>query len=102
MTSDDKKPVEDEIAKVKEAIKSDDVKKIDDAVESLNKAYEPIVKKLYQQEQGANGQPQFTEEQMKDMMNNPQFKEMFGKNGFASDAKDAKKNPDGTVDAEVV
>ena len=39
---------------------------------------------------------------MKDMMNNPQFKEMFGKNGFASDAKDAKQNPDGTVDAEVV
>ena len=47
LTSDDKKPVEDEIAKVKEAIKSDDVKKIDDAVDALNKAYEPIVKKLY-------------------------------------------------------
>lgn len=102
LTSDDKKLVEDEIAKVKEAIKSDDVKKIDDAVESLNKAYEPVVKKLYPQGQTANGQQQFTEEQMKDMMNNPQFKEMFGKNGFASDAKDAKQNPDGTVDAEVV
>ena len=63
LTAEDKKQVEDEIAKVKEAIKTDDVAKIDAAVEALNKAYEPIVKKLYQQGQGANGQPQFTKEQ---------------------------------------
>lgn len=56
LTAEDKKQVEDEIAKVKEAIKTDDVAKIDVAVEALNKAYEPIVKKLYPQGQGANGQ----------------------------------------------
>ena len=57
LTADDKKLVEDEIAKVKEAIKTDDVAKIDAAVEALNKAYEPIVKKLYPQGQTSNGQP---------------------------------------------
>ena len=107
LTADDKKPVEDEIAKVKEAIKTDDVAKIDAAVEALNKAYEPIVKKLYPQGQGANGQPQFTKEQMEEMMKNPQFQQMFGQNGASADAwknsaKDAasKKPDDGTVDAE--
>ena len=107
LTADDKKLVEDEIAKVKEAIKTDDVAKIDAAVEALNKAYEPIVKKLYPQGQGANGQPQFTKEQMEEMMKNPQFQQMFGQNGASADAwknsaKDAasKKSDDGTVDAE--
>ena len=47
LTAEDKKPVEDEIAKVKEVIKTDDIKKIDEAVEALNKAYEPVIKKLY-------------------------------------------------------
>ena len=77
LTADDKKPVEDEITKVKEAIKSDDVKKIDDAVDALNKAYEPIVKKLYPQgTAGANGQPQFSKEQMEQMMKDPKFAQM--------------------------
>ena len=107
LTADDKKLVEDEIAKVKEAIKTDDVAKIDAAVEALNKAYEPIVKKLYPQGQTANGQPQFTKEQMEEMMKNPQFQQMFGQNGASADAwknsakDDASKKPDdGTVDAE--
>ena len=107
LTADDKKLVEDEIAKVKEAIKTDDVAKIDAAVEALKKVYEPIVKKLYPQGQGANGQPQFTKEQMEEMMKNPQFQQMFGQNGASADAwkssaKDAapKKPDDGTVDAE--
>lgn len=107
LTVEDKKQVEDEIAKVKEAIKSDDVAKIDAAVEALNKAYEPIVKKLYPQGQGANGQPEFSKEQMEEMMKNPQFQQMFGQNGASADAqkntaKDAasKKPDDGTVDAE--
>ena len=115
LTAEDKKQVEDEIAKVKEAIKSDDVAKIDTAVEALNKAYEPIVKKLYPQGQGANGQPEFSKEQMEEMMKNPQFQQMFRQNGASADAwknsaKDAaskkpdrpasKKPDDGTVDAE--
>lgn len=58
----DKKPVEENVAAVKEALKSDDVKKIDEAVEALKKAYEPVISKLYPQ--NANSQPQFTQEQM--------------------------------------
>jgi molecular chaperone DnaK len=56
LTADDKKPVEDEIAKVREALKSDDIKKIDEAVEAMNKAYEPVVKKLYPNGNVAGGQ----------------------------------------------
>ena len=106
LTADDKKPVEDEIAKVKEAIKTDDVTKIDAAVEALNKAYEPVIKKLYPQGQSTNGQSQFSKEQMEEMMKNPQFQQMFGQNGMNADAwknfaKNASdKNDDGAVDAE--
>ena len=106
LTADDKKPVEDEIAKVKEAIKTDDVTKIDAAVEALNKAYEPVIKKLYPQGQSTNGQPQFSKEQMEEMMKNPQFQQMFGQNGMNADAwknfakNTSDKNDDGAVDAE--
>ena len=106
LTADDKKPVEDEIAKVKEAIKTDDVTKIDAAVEALNKAYEPVIKKLYPQGQNTNGQPQFSKEQMEEMMKNPQFQQMFGQNGMNADAwknfakNTSDKNDDGAVDAE--
>ena len=113
LTADDKKPVEDEIAKVREAIKGEDVNTIDSAVDAMNKAYEPVVKKLYPEGSQTNGQPQFTEEQMKEMMKDPNFAQMFGDaNGgnlyadadaFKNFAKNAaKKNDDGTVDAETV
>ena len=62
LTADDKKPVEEKITAVKEVLKTDDIKKIDEAVDALKKAYEPVVSKLYPQ--NANGQPQFTQEQM--------------------------------------
>ena len=107
LTADDKKPVEDEITKVKEAIKSDDVKKIDDAVDALNKAYEPIVKKLYPQgTAGANGQPQFSKEQMEQMMKDPKFAQMFGganpfANPTAGSQSTSTNKDDGPIDAEV-
>ena len=98
LTADDKKPVEEKIAAVKEALKTDDVKKIDEAVDALKKAYEPVVSKLYPQ--NANGQPQFTQEQMDQMMKDPKFAEMF-KN--ASNGNTSSGTPDpGTVDAETV
>lgn len=99
LTTDDKKPVEDEIAKVKEAIKTDDVKKIDAAVDELNKAYEPVVKKLYPQGQSnANGQ-QFSKEQFEQMMKDPKFSQMFGGAGQAPFGNAAPSEP-GTVDAD--
>ena len=99
LTAEDKKPVEDEIAKVKEVIKTDDIKKIDEAVEALNKAYEPVIKKLYPQ--SANGQPQFTQEQMDQMMKDPKFAQMFGGTGTTENNSSSKKDDD-SIDAEVV
>jgi len=93
LTADDKKPVEDEIAKVKEAIKTDDVKKIDDAVEALKKVYEPIISKLYKNT-NPNGQSQFSPEQMQEFMkqNPDMFKNTNQGNNTTKD--------DSTVDAE--
>lgn len=102
LTDDDKKPINEAIAKLREEIKTDDIDKIKSANEALMKAWEPVVSKIYPQGQnGANGQPQFTEEQMKDFMNNPQFKDMF-KNATAGGRGEASssKKDDGTVDAE--
>lgn len=99
LSADDKKPVEEKIAAVKEALKSDDVKKIDEAVDALKKAYDPVVTKLYPQ--SANGQPQFTQEQMEQMMKDPKFAEMF-KNANAGNASSASSSDPGTVDAETV
>lgn len=56
LTAEDKKPVEEAVAKVKDALKTDDKKALDDAVAALDKAWEPLVSKLYPQAQ-ANGQP---------------------------------------------
>ena len=106
LTDDDKKPVSDEIAKVREAVKGDDLSAIKSALEALNKAYEPLIAKIYPAgAAGANGQ-QFSPEQFAEMMKDPKFAEMFKNAGTAPGAQSAdnspKTNPDGTVDAEVV
>ena len=102
LTNDDKKPVDDAIAKLREEIKTDDITKIKAANDALTKAWGPVVTKMYPSGQGAaNGQPQFSEEQLKEMMKDPNFAQMFGGNNpFTSTASD--KKDDGTVDAEVV
>ena len=102
LTDDDKKPVDDAIAKLREEIKTDDISKIKAANEALTKAWEPVVTKIYPSGHGAaNGQRQFSEEQMEQMMKDPNFAQMFGGNNpFTSTASD--KKDDGTVDAEVV
>ena len=99
LTTDDKKPVEEKITAVKEVLKTDDIKKIDEAVDALKKAYEPVVSKLYPQ--STNGQPQFTQEQMDQMMKDPKFAEMF-KNASNGNASSTSTSDPGTVDAETV
>ena len=110
LTDDDKKPVNEAITKLRETIKTDNIDDIKKDNEALMKVWEPITKKLYPAgATNANGQPQFTKEQMDEMMKDPKFQEMF-KNGAAdfantasSDPKtDTKPNTDGSVDAEVV
>ena len=101
LADDDKKPVNDKISEVREALKSDDVSKIDAAVEAMNKAYEPVVTKLYPA--GANGASNFKPEDFEKMKNDPRFAEMF-KNMSSQQTNGAGQNasPDEPIDAEVV
>lgn len=81
ITEDEKKPVVDAIAKVREVIKTDDIEKIKFEVESMNKLYEPLASKLYKSTGGTtgpDGKPQYTQEQMDAFMKDPKFQEMFG------------------------
>lgn len=94
LSEDDKKTVSAEIEKVKDALKTDDVSKIKTAAEALNKAWEPMVKKIYPQ----GAQPNFSAEDFEKMKSDPRFAEMF-KN---MQSGKAQPNVDGTVDAEVV
>ena len=97
LTEDEKKHINDEIANVKEAMKSDDVSKINTAVEALNKVWEPVVSKMYQSTGNASGGgQQFTKEQMEEFMkNNPGA---FG--GAASGGGTSAKDDTIDVDAK--
>ena len=103
ITEDEKKPVIDAIAKVREVIKTDDIEKIKSEVEAMNKLYEPLATKLYAANGGttdANGQPQFTQEQMEQMMKDPKFKEAFGNAADMFGGTNTASSDDGTVDAK--
>ena len=96
VTADDKTTVQAAIDAVREAIKQDKLDELDSKVEALNKVWEPIVKKLYPNQQ-ATGQ-QMDAQQFEQMMKDPKFAQMFGQNGFAGNA--APKTEPGTVDAD--
>ena len=55
LTEDDKKTVEDAIAKAKTELESGDDDRIKTATETLTREIQPIVAKIYQQAQGAAG-----------------------------------------------
>ena len=98
LTDDDKKPINEAIAKLREEIKTDDIEKIKLANAALMKAWEPIVSKIYPA--GQNGaQPNFSTEDLEKMKNDPRFAEMF-KNMSAGNA--TSTSSDDVVDAEVV
>ena len=102
ITSDEKKPVEEAIAKVREVIKTDDIEKIKAEVEAMNKLYEPLATKLYAANGGttdANGQPQFSQEQIDAFMK--QNPDMFKNGGpFANFTNSANNTTSDMVDAE--
>lgn len=103
ITEDEKKPVIDAIAKVREVIKTDDIEKIKSEVESMNKLYEPLASKLYQSAGGTvgpDGKPQFTQEQMDAFMK--QNPDLFKNGGpFAGFTNSSENKPTTeTVDAE--
>ena len=93
LTADDKKPVEDAIAAVREALKSESLEDLKAKVDALNSANEKIVTKLY------GGAPNFKPEDIEKMKNDPKFADMF-KNMTGAADQDSKN--DGPVDAEVV
>ena len=101
-TDDEKKLVNDAIAKVKETLKGDDTQKIKDAVEALNKVWEPIVKKIYPS--GAAGAaPNFSAEDLEKMKIDPKYAEMFKNMGGANPSTSTSSgNDSGTIDAETV
>lgn len=109
-TDDEKKLVNDAIAKVKETLKSDDVQKIKDAVAELNKVWEPIVKKIYPAGTSGGATPNFSAEDLEKMKNDPRFASMFkdggpfagGMNNNAGSTPPPGGVQDGPVDAEVV
>ena len=96
VTADDKTTVQAAIDAVRETIKQDKLDELDSKVEALNKVWEPIVKKLYPNQQ-ASGQ-QMDAQQFEQMMKDPRFAQMFSQNGFAGNA--APKTEPGTVDAD--
>ena len=101
-TDDEKKSIEDAIKNVRESISANDSQKIKDAIEALNKKWEPIVKQIYPNGSSANSQSQFTQEQMNDFMK--QYPEMFNACGpFAGFTNGHnEKNDSNTIDAETV
>ena len=113
VTDDEKKVVSEAIAKVREAVKSNDLGKIKSEVSAMNKVYEPVVSKLYTSATSSDGcTPKFSKEQMDQMMNDPRFKEMFGDGQFdptkfsnmfggqGGNATPGTTNPDDSVDAK--
>ena len=99
LTAEDKKPVEEAIANVREALKAESIEDLKAKVEALNKANEPVATKLYAGATG--GMPNFANMSAADlekMKNDPKFAEMFKQ--FGAGANSAGN--DGPVDAEVV
>ena len=106
-TDDEKKALEEALKSTREAISSDDIQKIKNAAESLNKVWEPVVKKIYASTSGANaaGGQQFDPKQAEEFMK--QHPEMFKDGGpFAganfNGAANSNSNDNDTVDAEPV
>ena len=54
VSADEKKPVEDAIAELKEALKGEDVEAIKAKTEAAEKAFYPIASKIYEQAAAAN------------------------------------------------
>ena len=107
LTADDKKPVEEAIANVREALKADSIEELKAKVEALNKANEPIASKIYDSTNGAT--PNIKPEDLEKMKNDPRFAEMFknmggGANPFGgtSSTSSTASNDSNTVDAETV
>ena len=106
-TDDEKKSVEEALKSTHEAISSHDMQKIKNAAESLNKVWEPVVKKIYAAtgNTSAAGGQQFDPKQAEEFMK--QHPEMFKNGGpFAganfNGAANTSSNDNDTVDAEPV
>ena len=81
LTAEEKKSVEDAVLKVKEALKSDDAAQVKAASEALEKAWSPVVSKIYSGGQQPGGAPNFSADDLEKMRKDPKFASMFGAGG---------------------
>lgn len=102
LTDNDKKPVEEAISNVREALKADSIEELKAKVDALNKANEPIVQKIYAGANPTNGMPNFKPEDLEKMKNDPRFAEMFRNTGGANPSSSTSTTDSNTVDAETL
>jgi hypothetical protein len=99
-SEDEKKSVEEAIAKARDAAKTDDLDKIKEASEAVSKAWEPVVKKIYASSNAGAGNGGVDPEVLKNMFNSA------GAAGAASafNAADSSSTSGSTgpIDPEVV
>ena len=104
LTAEEKKPVEDAIANVREALKAESIEDLKAKVEALNKANEPIATKIYGSSSANGATPNFSADDMAKMKNDPRFASMFKNMGnFTSgNSSTTSTNDSNTVDAETI
>lgn len=99
-SEDEKKSVEEAIAKARDAAKTDDLDKIKESSEAVSKAWEPVVKKIYASSNAGAGNGGVDPEVLKNMFNSA------GAAGAASafNAADSSSTSESTgpIDPEVV
>lgn len=96
-SEDEKKSVEEAIAKARDAAKTDDLGKIKEASEAVSKAWEPVVKKIYASSNAGAGNGGVDPEVLKNM-----FKNAGAASGFnAADSSSTSGSTD-PIDPEVV
>lgn len=69
-TDEEKNSIEAAVAEARESLKSDDLDKIKSASESLTKAWEPVIKKIYASSNAGTGNGSVDPEVLKNMFNN--------------------------------
>lgn len=101
LTAEDKKPVEEAIANVREALKAESIEDLKSKVEALNKANEPIATKIYGSS-GVNGAtPNFSADDIAKFAK--EHPDIFkNNNSFANTTTDNTSKTDESIDAEVI
>ena len=96
-TDEEKKAVEDAMSHAREAAKTDDIGKVKSSYESVSKAWEPIVKKIYASSNAGAGNGNIDPEVLKNM-----FSSAGAANGFNAANSSSTSGSTDPIDPEVV